>query len=139
MNKLVLTLVLASLASVSFAQQPMQPGRWEMSSAMKMQGMQMPGQKWNHCFTAQDIADNKQHKMDDGRSKCSVSDMKTSGDGSYSYSFSCSSPEGSMAGMARGNSSPTSFNTEIRMRMKPDQGMGELTQTISGRRIGDCK
>jgi hypothetical protein len=137
--KRIAVMLLVSLSSTAFAQQQMQPGRWEMSSAMKMQGMQMPGHKWNHCFTAQDIADNKQHKMDDGRSKCSVSDMKASGDGSYSYNFSCTSPEGSMAGVARGSGAPTSFNTEIRMRMKPDQGIGELTQTISGRRLGDCK
>ncbi len=139
MKRIAVTLLLTGLATAAGAQQQMQPGRWEMSSAMKMQSMQMPGQKWTHCFTAQDIADGKQHKMDDGRSKCSVSDMKASGDSSYSYSFSCNSPDGSMAGQARGNSTSTSFNTEIRMRMKPDQGMGELTQLITGRRLGDCK
>ena len=30
-----------------------------MTSTMKMQGMQMPGQKWSHCFTATDLADGK--------------------------------------------------------------------------------
>lgn len=134
-------LILAALAAIlvstpGFAQ--MQPGRWEMSSQMKMQGMQMPGQKWSHCLSAQDITAGKQHQMDDGQSKCQMSDMKSSGN-NYSYKFACTSPEGKMSGQANGSSSATSFNTEIKMRMTPDEGMGEITQTMTGRRTGDCK
>ncbi len=138
MPRILAALVIVCLAPIAYAQQQMQPGRWEMSSAMKMQGMQMPGQKWNHCFTSQDIAEGKQHKMDDGQSKCTMSDMKTSG-ATYSYSFACNSKEGNMSGQARGSSTNTSFNTEIKMRMTPDQGMGEFTQVLTGRRVGDCK
>ena len=116
----------------------MNPGRWEMTSAMKMQGMQMPGAKWSHCFTAQDLAEGKQHKMDDGDAKCSVSEMKASGSG-YSYSFSCTSKEGKMTGKANGSSTASSFTTDIKLRMTPDPGMGEMSQTMTGRRTGDCK
>jgi hypothetical protein len=138
MKRILIAFVFASLASLSQAQQQMQPGRWEMSSAMKMQGMQMPGQKWNHCFTAQDIADGKQHRMEDGQSKCTMSDMKASG-ATYSYSFACTSKDGNMSGQAKGSGTNTSFNTEIKMRMTPDQGMGEFTQVMTGHRVGDCK
>jgi hypothetical protein len=138
MKKTALIVTTLCLAPLAIAQQSMQAGRWEMSSAMKMQGMQMPGQKWTHCFTAQDLAEGKQHKMDDGQSKCAMSDLKTSG-ANYSYSFACNGPEGKMSGQAKGNSTPASFTTEIKMRMTPDQGMGELTQVMTGRRVGDCK
>ena len=130
---------LVSLALFSLpAMAQMQPGRWEMTSAMKMEGMQMPSAKWSHCFSAKDLADGKQHKMDDGDSKCSISDLKTTGT-RFSYNFSCSSKEGSMVGKASGTSSANSFTTDIKLKMTPDQGMGEMSQTMTGKRIGDCK
>jgi hypothetical protein len=132
-----IALVSLMIASTSVMAQ-MTPGRWEMSSAMKMQGMQMPGAKWSHCFTAKDLAEGKQHKMDDGDAKCAVTDLKTSGAG-YSYGFSCTSKEGKMTGKASGTSSASSFTTDIKLRMTPDPGMGEMTQTMTGRRTGDCK
>ena len=136
MKHLATALVLTLLSTLTQAQ--MQPGRWEMSSQMNMQGMQMPGHKSTQCLTAQDIAAGKQHQMDDGQSKCQVSDMKTSG-ASYSYNFDCASAEGKMSGQAKGNSAATTFTTEIKLRMTPDQGVGEITQIMNGRRTGDCK
>jgi hypothetical protein len=97
----------------------------------------MPGQKWSHCFTAEDLAQGRQHSMDDGRSKCQMSELKTSGS-SYSYKFACTSPDGKMAGQATGSSSASGFNTEVKLRMTPDPGVGEITQVISGQRTGAC-
>jgi hypothetical protein len=125
-------------ASAGVFAQGMQPGMWEMTSEMKMPGMPMPVQKWSHCLSAQDMAAGKQHSMDDGRSKCQMSDMKVSGN-NYSYGFTCASPDGKMTGKASGNSTNTSYKTNITLKMVPDLGMGEINQLVTGRRTGDCK
>lgn len=138
MHRILAALPLVYFAALAHAQQQMQPGRWEMTSTMQMQGMQMPPSKWSHCFTAQDLAEGKQHRMDDGNSKCTMSDLKTYGS-SFTYNFDCASKEGRMSGQAKGSSTNTGFNTEIKMRMTPDHGMGEFTQVMTGRRLGDCK
>lgn len=103
-----------------------------------MQGMQMPAQKWSQCLSAKDLAEGKQHAMSDPQSECQMSDFKTSGT-SYSYSMACTSPEGKMNGQAKGNGTTNSFKTDIKVRMTPDHGMGDITQVMTGRRTGDCK
>ena len=37
---------------------------WEITSVMKMQDMQMPGNKFKYCLTAQDVASGKQYSGD---------------------------------------------------------------------------
>ena len=137
MRRLILCFAVFCASAGVFAQ-GMQPGMWEMTSEMKMPGMPMPVQKWSHCLSAQDMAAGKQHSMDDGRSKCQMSDMKVSGN-SYSYSFACTSPDGKMSGKASGSSTNTSYKTNITLKMVPDPGMGEINQLVTGRRTGDCK
>jgi hypothetical protein len=137
MKRLLVACALAGLAAAAPAQE-MKPGHWEMSSATTMQGKQMPGAKWTYCFTARDLAEGKQHRMDAAGGKCTVSNLITAGS-TFSYHFACSSGGGNMSGEARGSATATGFDTEIRMRMTPDPGMGELTQVITGRRVGDCK
>jgi hypothetical protein len=34
---------------------------------------------------------------------------------------------------------PTAYTFDQKIRMMPDPGMGEMHQTMTGRRIGDCK
>lgn len=138
MRSYFLLIVAYGFISGAHAQQEMQPGQWEMTSTMKMQGMQMPGHKWSHCFTAKDLADGKQHSMDDGRSKCQMADLKISGS-AYSYKFSCTSPDGKMSGQAAGNGTQNGFKTELKLKMIPDQGVGELSQVVTGQRTGACK
>lgn len=138
MNKLILGVAVFCCSMGLAAQQGMQAGMWEVTSEMKMPGMPMPVQKWSHCLSAQDLAAGKQHSMDDGRSKCQMSDMKVSGSG-YSYGFSCTSPDGKMSGKASGSSTSTSYKTNITLKMVPDPGMGEINQLVTGRRTGDCK
>ncbi len=138
MRKLILGVIVLGVSMSNHAQQAMQPGMWEMSSEMKMPGMQMPVQKWSRCLSAKDMADGKQHSMDDGRSKCQMSELKIAGS-SYSYAFVCTSPDGKMSGKASGSSSDNSYKTNISLKMQPDPGMGEINQMVTGRRMGDCK
>jgi hypothetical protein len=120
------------------AAQELKPGLWEVTTSMKMQGMAMPGAKFKHCLTAKDIADGKQHSMSDKDSKCAVSNMKGSAS-NYSFDLTCTSPDGKLTGSAKGSASATSYATEMKMRMSPDQGMGDMIQTMNGRLLGDCK
>jgi len=129
-------LALFALATFANAQE-MKPGLWEITTTMQMQGMQMPGQKFTHCYSAQDVAAGKQYQGDD-KSKCTISNMKTGG-GSVSYDMACAFEGGKMTGSVKGTMSPTAYSFDQKMRMTPDQGMGEMHSIIKGRRLGDCK
>lgn len=136
MIRMLVTLALSGIALVANAQE-MKPGLWEIATTMKMQGMEMPGGKFSHCYTAKDISAGKQYSPDD-TSKCSIANMKSSG-GNISYDMSCAIEGGKMTGSVKGTLSPTTYTFEQKMRMTPDQGMGEMHSTIKGRRLGDCK
>lgn len=117
--------------------QEMQPGLWEITTSMQMQGMTLPGNKMTHCYTAQDVTAGKHYKGDDP-GKCTISNMKSSG-GNVSYDMSCLIEGGKMTATVKGKVSPTAYELDQKMRMTPDQGMGEMHSIIKGRRLGDCK
>lgn len=129
----LLTLLFAGLAQA----QDMQPGLWEVTTSMKMQGMELPGAKFTHCYTAKDIASGKQYAPDEA-SKCTIANMKVAG-GKISYDMNCIVEGGKMSASVKGTISPTAYTLDQRMRMTPDQGMGEMHSTLKGRRLGDCK
>jgi hypothetical protein len=136
MKRLLAAIACASLASLGHAQE-MSPGLWELTTEMKMQGMAVPPSKFTHCYTAKDIASGKQYGMDE-KSKCSIGNMKNAG-GNISYELSCAADGSKMTGTVKGTMSATAFSFEQKMRMTPDQGMGEMQSFIKGRRLGDCK
>lgn len=127
---------LTCIATLANAQD-MKPGLWEISTTMKMQGMEMPGGKFTHCYTAKEVADGKQFTGDE-QSKCTIANMKAAG-GNISYDMSCAIDGGKMTGSVKGKMSPTAYEFDQKMRMTPDQGMGEMHSIIKARRLGDCK
>lgn len=130
--------IIASTLCATFAHaQEMQPGLWEITTTMTMQGMQMPGGTFKHCYTAKDIAAGKQYNADD-KSKCTIANLKTGG-GKVSYDMACTIEGGKMNASVKGTLSGTAYAFDQKMRMTPDHGMGEMNSTIQGRRIGDCK
>ncbi|MFN4148488.1 MAG: DUF3617 domain-containing protein [Rhodocyclaceae bacterium] len=136
MKRLSFALVCLILTRLTLAQE-MSPGLWELTTEMKMQGMNMPAQKFTHCYTTQDIAAGKQYGMDE-KSKCTIRNMKNAG-GNISYEMSCEADGSKMTGTVKGTMSATTFSFEQRLRVTPDQGMGDMISLIKGRRIGDCK
>lgn len=136
MTRMLFAFVVGFAATLAQAQE-MKPGLWELTTTMKMQGMQMPGGKFTHCYTAKDIAAGKQYQGDEA-SKCSIANMKSAG-GNLSYDIACDAEGTKMTGSVKGSVSPTAYTFEQKMRMTPDQGMGEMLSTIKGRRLGDCK
>ena len=135
-SQLIAALTLGIAAGLASAQE-MSPGLWELTAEMKMQGMAMPPNKFTHCYTAKDLAAGKQYGMDE-KSKCSIANMKNVG-GNISYDMTCAAEGSKMVGSVKGSMSATAFNFDQKMRMIPDQGMGEMLSTIKGRRLGDCK
>jgi hypothetical protein len=136
MKRLLAALAFISFAAPGFAQE-MSPGLWELATEMKMQGMAMPPNKFTHCYTAKDIASGKQYGMDE-KSKCTINNMKNAG-GNISYDMICAADGTKMTGTVKGTMSATAFAFEQKLRMTPDQGMGEMHSFIKGRRLGDCK
>lgn len=136
MTRTVVALALCLAAALVQAQE-MQPGLWEIVTSMKMQGMQMPGGKFSHCYTAKDIAAGKQYSGDEA-GKCAIANLKTAG-GNVSYDITCKTEGGKLDGAVKGSVSATAYTFEQKLRMTPDQGMGEMHSTIKGRRLGDCK
>lgn len=136
MKRIFAALTVFSFAPLGYAQE-MASGLWEITTAMKMQGKDMPSGIFTHCYTAKDIADGKQYGMDN-KSKCAIANMKNAG-GNISYDMSCSGDGSKMTGSVKGTVSSTDFAFEQKIRMTPDQGMGEMQSLINGRRLGDCK
>ncbi len=136
MKRLFAAFVCASLVFAAHAQE-MSPGLWELTTQMKMQGMTMPPTKFTRCYTAKDLASGKQYGPDE-KSQCKISNMKQSG-GNISYDMACLADGEKMAGTVKGTMSATTFSLEQKLRMTPDQGMGEMHLIVKGRRLGDCK
>ncbi|MFN6961146.1 MAG: DUF3617 domain-containing protein [Rhodocyclaceae bacterium] len=136
MKRLSFALVCLMLARPTLAQE-MSPGLWELTTTMKMQGMNMPAQKFTHCYTPQDLAAGKQYGIDE-KSNCTIRNMKNVG-GNISYDMICEADGSKMSGTVKGTMSATTFSFEQKLRMTPDQGIGDMISLIKGRRLGDCK
>jgi hypothetical protein len=68
-------------------------------------------------------------------SDCQIKDLTQSG-GQFSYKMACTKPQ-KMEGTAKGSHSASGMTMDMTMTMA---GMpGPMTQSISARRVGDCK
>ena len=68
-------------------------------------------------------------------SDCQIKDL-TQSSGQFSYKMACTKPQ-KMDGIAKGSQSSTGMTMDMTMTMA---GMpGPMTQSITARRIGDCK
>jgi hypothetical protein len=126
-------------AAALAAQNPMRPGRWEVTTQMQMANvpMKMPETKTTQCVTpeqAKDVAIPGSSPMGRGRGadSCKTVDHKVSGN-TVSWKAVCGPPQ---------NTSGTGeivFNGDSyagTMKMTTEQG--EMTMKMSGKRVGDC-
>jgi hypothetical protein len=114
------------------------PGMYEYTMKMSMPGMpmNMPAQTSQRCLTSKDVDSNKAIEMPTERnSDCQIKDMANSG-AQFSYKISCTKPQ-KMDGSAKGSVTATSLSMEMTMVMP--EAPGPMTQSITARRIGDCK
>lgn len=140
-------LVAVALPLSAHAETQLKPGLWEYKMTMQMAGMPsipgMPGlggapMSVRRCLTAED-AENPQRALEVSNSKqqCVQEDFKTEGN-KVSFKVRCT---GEPAGTGNGEFTIAEDHLEgtmkIRMANSPLGNM-EMSQIVSGKRLGDC-
>jgi hypothetical protein len=137
------TLVIVSLlatfifAASAFAGPNMQEGKWEITTKVEMQGMpmSMPATKHSMCLTDKDMVPQKPEKNQD----CKMIDTKVSGD-TVTWKMHCKMDETVVDSNGKITYKKDKFDGVVHMTMTdPDSEKMEMTSTMSGKRIGDCK
>jgi hypothetical protein len=113
------------------------PGLYEYSIKMKMAGMpDMPAQTTQRCLTPKEVEGNKSFEMpQDTGADCKVSGHTQSGN-QFSYTVACTKPQ-KVDGAVKGSYTPTSLTMDMNMTMAG--APGPMVQSITARRLGDCK
>lgn len=137
---LLVSLVLAAVPAFA-DQNPMKPGMWEITSRTDMPGMpyKVPPVTFKHCVTAAMLAQNQglAEPHSPPGTHCERVKFKMSGNHAE-WGVSCTgktnvSGEGSMTW-----DSPDSYHGQTHMTMDMDGHTMNMTQTMQGRRLGDC-
>ena len=144
MTRLSVLAVLAAgtLPALATAETPnIESGEWEFESETSFEGdMDMPGdsQTSRECVRSEDIVDSILQMDDEQGVECSITDQSVSED-SMTYTMSCTDPQGGSFDIDgeisfMGDTASGVFSATM------DTEMGELdmSQTMEGRRIGDC-
>ena len=135
-SKIVVVSLMLTGMSSAYAGAEMQPGMWELTTRMEMQGMPaMPG---GNEFKFKQCIDNKnmvpQNKQNPQQSHCKMLEQKVKGN-SVSWKMEC---QQGMALQGEVTYSGDSMNGVMNMQMNA-QGMAmNMKQVISGNRVGDC-
>ena len=133
MKKIVITLLSALLLPVScFAADTMRDGYWEVITTMDMPGMpmQMPPTKLKHCYSKEDVKDQKKTITTD--KNCTVTDLKQSGN-KVSWKMKCS---GKRAGVFSGETVYHGDSYDSTMKMNT-QGQ-VMNMKVKAKRLGNC-
>ena len=129
----VALLVCTAIAYGAAAQQnPMRPGRWEVTAQMEMPGMQMPAMKNSQCITQQQI-DSPTHAVPTGPDSkdCKVSDYKVSGN-TITWNMACASQGMTGSGELKFNGDAYEGLVKIMAQQR------EMNMKFNGKRVGDC-
>jgi hypothetical protein len=134
----VLTSVFSILAVVAVsAQNPMRPGRWEVTMQMQMTNMplQMPEMKSARCVTADELEDPQRavpNASSNPANACKVSDYKTTGS-TVTWKVACAPPQ-----EMTGTGEMTFVGDTYTGLMKMVTQQGAMVMKMSGKRLGDC-
>jgi hypothetical protein len=109
----------------------MRDGLWELTTMMDMPGMKMPPQKRKHCYTKEDVKDQK--KMVNNNKECTVTELNAVGN-KVTWKMKCT---GKSAGTFSGETTFTGESYDSVMKMQ-SQGMA-MNMKVKGKRIGACK
>lgn len=134
MRKVILTVLAVLLVpAVSLAADSIREGLWEITTQMEMPGMpmKMPPTVMKHCYTKNDVSDQKNIISRD--KNCVVTDLKTSAN-KVSWKMKCTGENAAtMTGeTVFGNESYTSV-------MKMNSHGQKMTMKVKGKRLGTCK
>lgn len=132
MNPLMaVVLMLMFLPLTCAAAVEMRDGMWELTTTMDVPGMKMPPQKMKHCYTKEDVKDQK--KMVNTNKDCTVTELNTIGN-KVSWKMKCT---GKNPGSFSGESTFAGDSYVSIMKMQ-SQGMA-MDMNVKGKRIGTCK
>ena len=134
MRKAIFTaLALLLVPAVTLAADTIREGLWEVTTQMEMPGMpmKMPATVMKHCYTKNDVSDQK--KIISRDKNCVVTDLKTSSN-KVSWKMKCTGENAAtMTGeTVFGNDSYTSV-------MKMNSHGQKMTMKVKGKRLGTCK
>jgi len=130
-------IIFIALVSNAQAQNPMRPGRWEVTMQMQMPNMpmQMPAMKSERCVTQAQI-DGPDKGLPSGSptnpNACKVSDYKVSAN-TITWKVACSGAE-PMSGTGEIRFGNDAYEGTMTMTMEQQQ----MTMKMSGKRLGDC-
>ncbi|OPY64332.1 MAG: hypothetical protein A4E63_03561 [Syntrophorhabdus sp. PtaU1.Bin050] len=115
-------------------------GLWEITTKVEMQGMPVPfaipEQKVTQCITKKDAVPQKAEKNQD----CKMVSSKVTGD-TVAWTMECRTQEGAKTDSQgtvtyKGDTFEGVTNVTV---TPPGQNTMKMTQSMSGRRIGECK
>jgi len=107
-------------------------GLWEITTTVKMQGMEIPPQTFTQCITKNDMV--PQNNNPDQQGNCTVSDVRTIGN-TVSWTVVCKTEGGEMKGHGKITYQGNRFSGESTSEM---MGMVIVTE-MNGKRIGPCQ
>ena len=133
MKKIIIAILSAlALPATSFAVDTMRDGFWEMITTMEMPGMpmSMPPTKITHCYTKEDVKDQKKTITTD--KNCTVTDIKQSGN-KVTWKMKCT---GENAGVFSGETVYKRDAYDSTMKM---QSHGQtMNMKVKAKRLGNC-
>jgi len=133
MGKIIVALLFALiLPAASFANDTMREGYWEITTSMVIPGMpmEMPATKIKHCYTKEDLKDQKSVITSD--KNCTVTDVKQSGN-KITWKMKCT---GENAGTFIGE---TVYKGDAYDSAMTVQTQGQtMDMKVKGTRLGSC-
>ncbi len=126
-----------SLSGFAFAEPNMQDGMWEITMKTEMPGMpmEMPPMKFSQCLTKKDFVPQKKERNED----CKMVSTKVVGS-TVTWVMQCRMKDGTMDSTGKITYKGGGFDGVIEAVINDARsGKMEMTQHMSGRRIGDCK
>lgn len=134
---IVSMMVTVGFTSSAFAGPNMQEGQWEITTKVEMQGMpmSMPATKHTVCLTGKDVVPQRPEKNQD----CKMTDTKVNGD-TVTWKMRCKMEGTAIDSNGKVTYKKDKFDGVVHMTMTDqDSEKMEMTSSMSGRRIGDCK
>ncbi|HEX8254479.1 MAG TPA: DUF3617 family protein [Thermoanaerobaculia bacterium] len=131
---LAATTVLSTATTMSAADHPQKPGKWQVKVQMEIPGMpfQMPPVTTNVCLTAEDLADPQKAVPNDPKAKCTISDYKVDGN-KVTWSIDC--PKDKTKGTGEITFTDSSYTGTMDMTV----GDQQMKTKYSGKWMGECK
>jgi len=143
MKTMLLPVLLALTAMPALAgQSPMKPGMWEITTRMDMPGMpyKMPPMTLKHCVTPEMLA--KDHGLGEQKSPpgshCERTRMNISGNHAE-WAVSCTGQTSVTGNGTVTWDSADSYHGESHLTMQMNGHTTNMTQTMQGKRLGDCR